>query len=185
MNGPMIEPSSSRSTSSRRGFEGDSAITIVVRPGCTAAAIAPGTRAVDERDLDAEPLARALEERERAGVQLAGGDDVVARRAEREHGRGERAHPRGERHRVDLVGQAGTLELGDRLLERAHRRVGVATVELVGPHARGAAVRVVEAGRLPHARRPQRRSERRAAGVAARPDRRAGRLEVGAVGRHR
>ena len=37
-----------------------------------------GLGAVDERDLDAHALARALQERERAGVQLALGDDVIA-----------------------------------------------------------------------------------------------------------
>ena len=43
VNGPLIEPSSSRSTNSSRGLDGDSARTSIVRPGSTAAANAPGS----------------------------------------------------------------------------------------------------------------------------------------------
>ena len=43
VNGPRRAPSSSRSTSSSRGLEGVSASTSIVRPGCTAAANAPGS----------------------------------------------------------------------------------------------------------------------------------------------
>ncbi len=54
---------------------------------------------VDVRDVDPEPLARALQERQRAGVQLALGDDVAAARTQREHRGGERAHAGGEGQR--------------------------------------------------------------------------------------
>ena len=42
VNGPRTAPRSSRSTRSRRGFDGDSATTSIVVPGCTASANAPG-----------------------------------------------------------------------------------------------------------------------------------------------
>ena len=43
-----------------------------------------GLGAVDQRDVDAHARARALQEGERAGVELALGDDVVAGRAQGE-----------------------------------------------------------------------------------------------------
>ena len=131
VNGPLTAPRSSRSTRSSRGLDGDSAMTSIVRPGRTASAKAPGTRAVDDRVLDAEPGARALHEGDRAGVDLALDDDVVARRAQREHGRGDGAHARPEGE-----GVLGALELGDGVLERPHGRVGVAAVEVARAHAR-------------------------------------------------
>ena len=96
-----------------------------MRPGCTAAANAPGSSAVDDGDVDAEPTTRPLQEREGAGVELALGDDVTAGAAQREDRRGDRAHPAAVGQRV-----LGALQAGDGLLERAHRRVGVAAVEL-------------------------------------------------------
>ena len=86
VNGPLTAPRSSRSTRSRRGFDGLSAITSIVRPGRTAAANAPGVGAVDDGVLDAEPGARPLHEGHRAGVDLALDHDVVAGRAQRQHG---------------------------------------------------------------------------------------------------
>ena len=55
-----------------------------------------GLGGVDERDVDAEAGAHALQEQLRAGVDLPLGDDVVAGRAQGEHDRGDRAHARGE-----------------------------------------------------------------------------------------
>ena len=72
--------------------------------------------------------------------------------------------PDRERERV-----LGALELGDRLLERADGRIGVAAVELVGTHAvarRWASSKPVG---LPHARRPQRGRQRRSARTRVRP----------------
>ena len=110
-----------------------------------------GHGAVDDGVLDAEPGARALHERHRAGVDLALDDDVVAGRAQGEDGRRDGAHAGGEGQRV-----LGALEVGDGVLERPHRRVGVAAVELVGAHPGRPLARVVEALGLPRARRPQR-----------------------------
>ncbi len=131
---------------------------------------------VDVRDIDPEPLARALEERQRAGVQLALGDDVAAARTQREHRRGERPHARGEGQCV-----LGAFEFGDRALERTHRGVGVAAVEVAVADRRGAAVGVVEALRLPRARCPQGGGERGAARAPAGGDRRCLGCDIGSV----
>ena len=57
---------------------------------------------------------------------------------------------------AERQGVLGALELGDGLLERPHRRVGVAAVEVAGPHPGGPLAGVVEALGLPRARAPQR-----------------------------
>ena len=157
VNGPLIAPSSSRSTRSSRGFDGLSASTSIVRPGRTAAANAPGLGAVDDGVLDAEAGARALHEGDRAGVDLALDDDVVAGRAQRQHRRGDGAHARPERQ-----GVLGALQLGDGVLEGPHRRVGVAAVEVARPHPGRPLAGVVEPVGLPRAGAPQRGVEARA-----------------------
>ena len=156
--GPRSEPSSSRSTSSRRGLDGVSASTSIVRPGRTAAANAPGSVAVDQRGLDAHSLARTLQERERAGVELALGDDVVAGGAQREHRRGDCAHSRRE-----CEGVVAAFQHGDGLLEGSHRGVGVSAVELPGADGGRPPVGVDEPVGFPHRAGPQRGRERRAA----------------------
>ena len=161
--GPTIAPISSRSTRSSRGFDGVSVITSIVRPGTHGGGEGAGFGAVDEGDVDAEAGARALQERRRAGVELALGDDVVAGGAQGEHGGRDRAHARREGE-----GVLGALELGDRLLERAHRRVGVAAVEVARAHPGGPLAGVVEAIGLPGAVGPQRDVETRALVVRAR-----------------
>ena len=115
-----------------------------------------GDGAVDDGVLDAEPGARALDEGHRAGVDLALDDDVVAGRAQRQHGRGDGAHAGPERQ-----GVLGALELGDGVLERPHGGVGVAAVEVARPHAGGPLAGVVEAVGLPRAGAPQRHVEAR------------------------
>ncbi len=124
-----------------------------------------GLGAVDDRVLDAEAGARALHEGDRAGVDLALDDDVVAGRAQGEHGRGDGTHARAERQRV-----LGALELGDRLLERPHGRVGVAAVEVARPHPGRPLAGVVEAVGRPCARAPQRHVEARTLVAAASGD---------------
>ena len=166
MIGPLIAPISSRSTSAICGFAGDSVTTSIVRPGMTAASNAPGVGAVDERHVDAEARARALQEQLGARVDVALGDDVVAGRAERHDRRGDRAHAGRERKRGLRV-----LERGDRVFERLHRRVRVAGVEALGARHGRHPARFVEARRDERARRPQRRRERGVRFVAARPDR--------------
>ena len=116
-----------------------------------------GHRPVDDGVLDAEAGARSLHEQHRAGVDLALDHDVVTGRAQRQHARGDRPHARGERQRV-----LGALEVGDGVLERPHRGVGVAAVELALAHPRRPLAGVVEAVGLPRARRPQRDGEARA-----------------------
>ncbi len=115
---------------------------------------APRLGAVDPRHVDAHARARPEQEGARAGVDLACRDDVIARRAQSEHDGRHRTHAGGERE-----GVLGVLQLGDRLLEGAHRRVGVAAVEAVGANCSCPLPGVVEPGGLPHARGPQRRRE--------------------------
>ena len=89
-----------------------------------------GVGAVDERDVD--PEARQVEGEQRVGdgEHLAGGHDVVARGAQAEQHAGHRGHPRrGGQRRLR------PLQLGDGLLELAHRRAAEPRVEPVGPRA--------------------------------------------------
>ena len=67
-------------------------------------------------------------------------------------------------------GRPRRLQIGDRLFERAHRRVGVAAVEVVGAGCGGPFAGVIEAGGLPHAGAPQWRSEARTLLAAASGD---------------
>ena len=126
--GPAMAPSSSRSTRSRRGLAGVSAMHQhrLARPDGLGERARVG--AVDEGDVDAEPGARRLQQQLGAGVDLALGDDVVALRADAEDHRADGPHARGER-----PGALGALELGDGVLEALDRRVAVAGVEAVGP----------------------------------------------------
>ena len=156
VNGPLTAPRSSRSTRSRRGFDGRLGDDEHRPAGPHGGGERAGRGAVDDGVLDAEAGARALHEGDRAGVDLALDDDVVAGRAQGQHGRGDGAHARPERQRV-----LGALELGDGVLERPHGRVGVAAVEVAGPHARRPLAGVVEALGLPRARAPQRHVEAR------------------------
>ena len=130
-------------------MDGDSAITSIVRPGTHGGGEGAGFGAVDPRHVDAHAGARTLQEGARAGVDLALGDDVVAGRAQAEDDRGDGPHAGREGE-----GVLGVLELGDRLLEGAHGRVGVAAVEVVGTRGRRSFAGVVEARRLPHAGAP-------------------------------
>ena len=94
---------------------------------------------VDERDVDAEPCARTLQERDRARVQLALGDDVVATGADRQHRRRQAPpcrtrtpthprHPRARRSPPRTIARSGsstgcrTRRRASRWPARAHRR---------------------------------------------------------------
>ena len=114
-----------------------------------------GLGAVDEGDVDAEPWARALQQQLRAGVELTLGHDVVALRAEAEHDRRDRTHARREG-----AGALGALEVGDGVLEAAHRRVAVPAVEPVRARHRGHAPALLDGGRDEGRRGPQDRGQR-------------------------
>ena len=170
VNGPRSAPSSSRSTSSRRGLDGVSASTSIVRPGRTAAANAPGS--VPSTSVSSMPKrwhgpwrkARVPAYSWRWATMWSPAEHSASTTVL------ERAHARGERQR-----RLGAFQLGDRLLERAHGRVGVAPVELVRPRRGGPAVGVGQVAALPHARRPQRRRQRRPAVRPSGGDHRGGR----------
>ena len=99
----------------------------------------PRFGAVDPRHVDAHAGAWTEQEGARPGVDLALGDDVIAGRAQPEHDGGDGSHAGGEGE-----GVLGALQLGDGLLERPHRRVGVAAVEVVGASGGGSLAGVVE-----------------------------------------
>ena len=86
-----------------------------------------GLGAVDEGDLDPEARAGGLQQQLGTGVELALGHDVVALGAQAEHHRRDRPHARGEG-----PGALGPFQIGDGVLEPAHRRVAVAAVEPIG-----------------------------------------------------
>jgi hypothetical protein len=109
-----------------------------------------GFRAIDQRRLDAHPLAGALQESKRSGVQLALGDDVITGGAQRVDHRGDRAHSRGERQRIICAFQNS-----DGLLERTHGGVGVAAVELPGADGGGSPVGIRQSVGFPHGAGPQ------------------------------
>ena len=91
-----MAPISSRSTRSRRGLAGVSAMTSVVLPGMTAAAKAPGSVASTKVTSMPKRGQARLEQQLGAGVDLALGDDVVAGRAQPEHDGADGTHARGE-----------------------------------------------------------------------------------------
>ena len=88
-------------------------------------------RVLDEAHLDAEARQRVLQQVEGAAVERGGGDDVVARLGDVEHG--ERL---GRLARGDEQGADAALERGDALLDDVGRRVhqpGVDVAELLEP----------------------------------------------------
>ena len=113
---------------SSRGLAGVSANTSMVLPGTHRRGERAGLGAVDERDVDAEARTGALQQQLGARVDLALGDDVVARRAEAEHHRGHRAHARRRRPAPPRRPRASATASSKPL----HRRVAVAAVEAVG-----------------------------------------------------
>ena len=160
--GPLMAPTSSRSTRSRRGLAGVSAKTSVVLPGPDGRGEGAGLGAVDQRHVDAEAGADAEQDRGRLRVELALGDDVVAGRADAEDDAGDRAHARGVG-----PGRLGPLEVGDGLLEGPHPRVAVAAVEAVGVDRLGQAGGLLGRLGLEGGRRPQQRAPGRRAGRPA------------------
>ena len=78
-----------------------------------------------EREIDSHPAQRDVEEVERAAVDGGGGDHMVSRRAEIEHGKEVRRLPRGGQHSRDAAFQVGDLRR-----DGVVRRVGKAGIEI-------------------------------------------------------
>ena len=165
--GPLIAASSSRSTSSRRGFDGVSASTSIVRPGCTAAANAPGRDAVDQRQRRCRAV-RTGPAGTRSCPRTAGAGRRCGRRSSRSPTRSMPGPPCPTR-----TPTRRRRPRARRSPPRTNARSGSSTgCRSRRPRSRGRpCVRIVETRRLPHARSPQRRRQRRSAGAPAGADR--------------
>ena len=92
---------------------------------------------LDERVLDTKRGQRLDEKLSRAPIAIAKSDDVRALLREREDRRGHRSHPRRKRDR--LCAACGRLQRREPRLERARRRVSIASIFLairIGMRAR-------------------------------------------------
>ncbi len=101
-----------------------------------------GVGRVRPRDVPIELLERVIELVDRAAVELAAGDELIARLQERVEGEELRRVPRGDGERGGAA-----FERGDAPFEHRLRRVGDARVDVAErfePEQRGGVVGVVE-----------------------------------------